>query len=150
MTAMPNVIAFRPLPQSQPLRRPRLLIRAARAGQSGWRRERDLPRLLRCDDCPKPGAALSRLRVEEARQNAARLEGAAEYDMRRHVMLMIAILAEMRAAVEQAPVAVTLPAQAVGQTGAHPAAGAARQAAAALARIAGSLTSPGTATPAHP
>lgn len=143
-TALPNVIAFRPLPQQQPLRRPRLLIRAARAGQAGWRRERDLPRLLRCDDCPRPAAALSRLRVEEARQNAARLEGAAEYDMRRHVMLMIAILAEMRAAVEQAPVAITLPAVAL------PAAGAARQAAAALARIAGSLTSPGTATPAHP
>ena len=140
MTAMPNVIAFRPLPRQQPLRRPRLLIRAARAGQAGWRRERDLPRLLRIEDCPRPGAALSRLRVEEARQNAARQEGAAEYDLHRHVMLMIAILAEMRAAVEQAPVAVV----------ARPAAGAARQAATTLARIAGSLTSPGTGNPAHP
>lgn len=135
MTAMPNVIAFRALPPSQSLRRPRVLISAARAGQSGWRRERDLPRLLRSDGCPRPGAALPRLRAEEARMNAARIEGAAEYDLQRHVMLMIAILAEMRIAVDEAPVAI--PVRAVQ---------AARKAADSLAR----LTCRETATPAHP
>lgn len=128
MTAMPNVIAFRPLPVNQPLRRPALLIRAARAGQSGWRRARDLPRLLHSDTCPRPGAALSRLRAEEAQMNAARKEGAADYDLQRHVMLMIAILAEMRAAVAETPTAL---------------------ADSALATLA-AISARGTASPAHP
>ena len=38
--------------------------------------------------------------------NEARLHRAADYDMHRHVLLMIAILAEMRAAVADAPVPV--------------------------------------------
>ncbi|WP_198731838.1 DUF6477 family protein [Paracoccus tegillarcae] len=135
MTAMPNVIAFRAPPTGTPLRRPRVLISAARAGQSSWRRERDLPRLLRSDGCPRPGIALPRLRAEEARMNAARLEAAAEYDLHRHVTLMIAILAEMRQAVEDAPIAVD--ARAVE---------AARQAADGLARI----TCRETTNPAHP
>lgn len=109
MTAMPNVIAFHPVRGIQPLRRPRILIRAARAGQAGWNRDRDLPRLLRCEACPPPGTALRRLRAEEALINAARQEGAAEYDPRRHVTLMIAILAEMRAAVAIAPMPVVIP-----------------------------------------
>lgn len=100
-----NIIVFRPRPSRTGLRRPRVLIRAAREGQTGWKRERDLPKLLRSDDCPAPGAALMRLRAEEEHQNAARQTGAAEYDMRRHVMLMIAILAEMREAVAATPVA---------------------------------------------
>lgn len=106
MTMMPNVIAFRPRPVHMPLRRPRVLIRAARNGQAVWKRDRDLRRLLHADACPAPGAALPRLRAEEERMNAARLEGLAEYDLSRHVTLMIAILAEMRAAVAAAPVSV--------------------------------------------
>lgn len=105
MTDATNVIAFRPRLANATLRRPRSLIRAAREGQSGWRRDRDLPRLLRCDHCPRPGAALARLRAEEELLNTARLEKAATYDLQRHVLLMIAILAEMCAAVETAPVA---------------------------------------------
>lgn len=134
MTAMPNVISFRRLPKNPPLRRPSVLISAARAGQSGWRRERDLPRLLRCERCPQAGSALPRLRAEEARQNEARLEQAAEYDMHRHVTLMIAILAEMRAAVAAAPQPVS--ASAVW---------AARRAAGSLARV----IAPETESPAH-
>ena len=105
MNSTSNVIAFRPRPASNSLRRPSVLIRAAREGQSGWKRERDLQRLLRSDDCPAPGAALLRLRAEEEFQNSARLSGAAEYDMHRHILLMVAILAEMRAAVAATPVA---------------------------------------------
>ncbi|WP_198590277.1 DUF6477 family protein [Paracoccus zhejiangensis] len=109
MTAMPNIIAFRPLPVDQPLRRPSILIRAARAGQAGWRRSRDLPRLLRSDTCPRPGSALPRLRAEEAQMDVARKEGDAGYDLQRHVLLMIAILAEMRAAVAETSAAVAIP-----------------------------------------
>lgn len=97
-----NIVRFRPRPQSHALRRPRSLIRAAREGQRGWRRERDLARLLRADHCPQPGAALQRLRAEEQMQNEMRLEKTADYDLRRHVLLVIAILAEMRAAVAAA------------------------------------------------
>lgn len=99
MSYMPNIIQFQPRIAEAGLRRPRILIRAAREGQSRWRRERDLPLLLRSDRCPQPGACLKRLRAEEDMLNAARLERRADYDMNRHVLLMIAILAEMRAAV---------------------------------------------------
>lgn len=135
MSYMPNVIAFRPRPAMESLRRPRILIRAAREGQSGWRRDRDLRRLLRLDHTPAPGAALPRLRAEEALQNDARLQRAADYDMHRHVLLMIAILAEMRAAVADAPV----PVRAGGRIGA-----------AMLAQVGLAISAPGTASPAHP
>ncbi|MBU3030236.1 DUF6477 family protein [Paracoccus marinaquae] len=129
MTAIPNVIVFRSRPPRTGLRRPGALIRAAREGQAGWRRERDLPRLLRAERCPAPGVVLPRLRAEEAIVNEARIERAADYDIRRHVLLMIAILAEMRAAVAMAP---------------QPAA--TRPGRASSARI----SAPGTAIPAHP
>lgn len=104
MTDASNVIVFRPRSIDAPLRRPAALIRAAREGQGGWKRSRDLPALLRADSCPAPGRCLSRLRAEEAVQNDLRLARAAEYDLRRHVLLVIAILAEMRAAVDSLPV----------------------------------------------
>lgn len=103
MTSTTNVIAFRPRSTQAPLRRPRALIRAAREGQQGWHRDRDLPRLLHADRCPAPGACLPRLRAEEALLDEARQMRSADYDMRRHVLLMIAILAEMRAAVAATP-----------------------------------------------
>jgi hypothetical protein len=139
MTALPNVIAFRALPATESLRRPSLLIRAARAGQSGWRRERDLPRLLRSDRYPQPGAALPRLRAEEAQMNAARKEGAADYDLQRHVLLMIAILAEMRSALAEhpAPGADIAPVSKAGQS-------------AALSVLTAAISARGTVSPAHP
>ncbi|TJZ94271.1 hypothetical protein FA743_01380 [Paracoccus gahaiensis] len=103
MTAMSNVIVFRPRPSLHGLRRPAMLIRAAREGQASWRRDRDLARLLRSETCPAPGAVLPRLRAEEDLQNDLRVTRAAGYDLRRHVALMIAILAEMRAAVAATP-----------------------------------------------
>lgn len=135
MTSMPNVIAFRPRAAQSGLRRPAMLIRAAREGQAGWKRERELPRLLHSDRCPLPGVALPRLRAEEAMLNDARIERAANYDMRRHVLLMIAILAEMRAAVAAAPQPVPTARAAIGQ----------------IARAIGDgLNGLGTASPAHP
>ena len=101
MQGSPNVTAFPALRSQSALRRPAPLIRAARAGQPGWIRNRDLPRLLRCDDCPEPGRALARLRYEEQGLNDARLSRSAEYDLHRHILLLIAILAEMRLAAAQ-------------------------------------------------
>ncbi|MDO5646492.1 DUF6477 family protein [Paracoccus sp. (in: a-proteobacteria)] len=103
MTNNDNVIAFPMRRPDAPLRRPAVLIRAAKAGQSGWRRLRDLPRLLRMGDCPAPGQALARLRAAESLMNDARLERRADYDMQQHVLLMIAILAEMRAVAQITP-----------------------------------------------
>lgn len=99
--AVTNVIAFPAVSTETPLRRPATLIRAARAGQAGWNRNRDLAALLRRDDCPAAGQALPRLRAQETVQNNLRLAKASDYDMRRHVLLMIAIMAEMRAVTDQ-------------------------------------------------
>ncbi len=94
MTMMSNVIAFEPRLGQPRLRRPKLLVSAARAGLPGWNRRRHLRRLLKSDVLPAPGAALDRLHAEEARLDAARRDGHAEYDMQRHIMVLIAILAE--------------------------------------------------------
>ncbi len=97
---MSNVSQFRPrnpvcLP-GESLRRPRLLIQTARAGLAGYRRKRDLPRLLKTDALPQPATALRRLREIEVALDEARLSGITEYDLKRHVLVLIAILAEMR------------------------------------------------------
>ncbi|WBU57815.1 DUF6477 family protein [Paracoccus sediminicola] len=82
------------------LRRPVCLIRAAKAGQGAWKRARDLPRVLRCETAPPRQAALIRLREAEAQIDAARRAGRAEYDPHRHILLLIALLAEITAAPE--------------------------------------------------
>ena len=94
MTMMSSVIAFDPRAGQPLLRRPRLLVQAARAGLSGWKRDRDLRRVLKSETLPRPEAVLARLHAEEARHNLARQENRAEYDLHRHIMLLIAILAE--------------------------------------------------------
>ncbi len=77
------------------LRRPRLLIRAARCGMEDYRRERDLKRLLRQEiSCPEK--ALPRLIDEEERLERIRLAGDASYSLNRHVEVLIALLGEMR------------------------------------------------------
>lgn len=97
-----EIIAFAPRsaaggPVNPSLRRPGLLVRAARAGQAGWRRERDLLRLLGGDPLPPPGAAVGRLLAEEARLDAARRARAADYMLERHITVLIGLLAELRA-----------------------------------------------------
>lgn len=106
---IPNVIQFDPQPRHASLRRPKLLIAAAREGQAAWRRERDLRRLLKCDETPAPGRALRRLRFAEAQLNDARIEKAAHYDLQHHIRVLVAILAEMRAMVASAPTPVMVP-----------------------------------------
>ncbi|SDD75006.1 hypothetical protein SAMN05421538_102343 [Paracoccus isoporae] len=83
-------------PQPGP-RRPATLIRAAQAGQGRWRRDRDLARLLGLDQAPDRAAGLAALRRAEWRQEAARRARAPDYDPHRHVLLMIALLAELQA-----------------------------------------------------
>jgi len=69
------------------LRRPRLLIRAARCGQGDYNRARDLKRLMRLAQTPAP---------EEATLEAHRRRGGAQYSLARHIELLIAMMAEAR------------------------------------------------------
>jgi hypothetical protein len=78
------------------LRRPRLLVRAARHGIQDYRRERDLRRLIDATSPPSPEAALARLFDAEERAEETRLAGGAGYSITRHVELLIAMMAEAR------------------------------------------------------
>lgn len=78
------------------LRRPRLLIRAARFGQTDYNRSRDLKRLMQTPVAPPPEAALRALMEQEAVLEASRQEGAAGYSLLRHIELLIAMMAEAR------------------------------------------------------
>lgn len=85
----PEPAAERP-PADAPMRRPKLLMSAARHGLSDYRRERDLPRLLR----GRPGDILPVLRALEAEAEDQRRAGDHAWSSTRHVELLIALLAE--------------------------------------------------------
>lgn len=81
--------------------RPRLLTAAARSGAAMYRRERDLPGLL-------AGATVGRTLVDrlieaEAMAETERLAQAPTYSPARHVKLLSALMAEMRAALPAIP-----------------------------------------------
>ena len=84
------------LPLLKALRRPRLLIRAARYGLMDYRRDRDLTRLLKGPRVPGPSQALSALMEQEARLEETRQSGDAGYSISRHVDILIAMMAEAR------------------------------------------------------
>lgn len=94
MTTNSNVIQFQPRPQRPEFRRPRLLVQAARAGLSSWNRKRDMRRLFKSDEIPLPGHTLPRLHAEEQRLDMARRGSEADYDVQRHILLLVAIIAE--------------------------------------------------------
>jgi Family of unknown function (DUF6477) len=74
------------------LRRPRLLMRAARFGLGDYRRERDLRRYGM--GAASPEATVSSLITVEARLEATRQAGDATYSVARHIEVLIALLAE--------------------------------------------------------
>lgn len=76
------------------IRRPRLMIRAARLGLAEYRRDRDLRRLLGA--IPGPDRALTALLEAEAQAEATRQSGDAAYSIAAHVDLLIALMAEAR------------------------------------------------------
>lgn len=86
-----------PLPPEPPmthadLRRPRLLMAAARHGIGDYRRARDLMRLLGC--CPASAAAVAELTELEAHAEDARRSGNPSWSCTRHVEVLIAPMAE--------------------------------------------------------
>lgn len=78
------------------LRRPRLLIRAARFGLVDYNRDRDLKRLMKSASTPTPVRAVDGLITEEARMEEIRRKGDASYSVARHVEVLIALMAEAR------------------------------------------------------
>ncbi len=84
------------------LRRPRLLIRAARAGVVDYRRGRDLGRVMRTANAPSPDRALAILLAEEERMESTRRAGDASYSFLRHIELLIAMMGEARLVSEPA------------------------------------------------
>jgi hypothetical protein len=76
------------------LRRPRILVRAARCGLADYRRDRDLRRLLRLPRSAASARALDTLLAEEQRLETIRTTGEATYSLQRHVAVLTALLAE--------------------------------------------------------
>lgn len=74
------------------LRRPRILMRAARFGLAEYRRERDLCRYVTATASPED--TVSSLISVEARLEATRVAGDAAYSVARHIEVLIALLAE--------------------------------------------------------
>ena len=75
------------------LRRPRLLIRAARFGLEDYRRDRDLSRLLQDSDSSE--TILPTLLAEEARLEHSRKTGDLTYPVVRHIEVLAALMAEV-------------------------------------------------------
>ncbi|WP_299961876.1 DUF6477 family protein [uncultured Roseobacter sp.] len=78
------------------IRRPPLLMRAARIGAEDYRRAVHLPRLLGYGVLPRHGAALMRLIEIEGELNAQRTGSDTSYSLIRHVDVLIAMLGEAR------------------------------------------------------
>jgi hypothetical protein len=77
------------------LRRPRLLVRAARHGLQDYRRDRDLARLIHATTL-RPEAALEELFETEEMLEKTRRAGDANYSIARHIEVLIAMMAEAR------------------------------------------------------
>ena len=76
------------------LRRPRLLIRAARFGLADYRRDRDLRRLT--GQIATPDRAVAQLISEEEQLEEDRRAGEASYSVTRHIEILIALISEIR------------------------------------------------------
>jgi Family of unknown function (DUF6477) len=78
------------------LRRPQLLIRAARLGLADYSRSRDLCRLMRVATAPSPARAVAKLIDAEGEMETTRRQGDVSYSVGRHVELLIALMGELR------------------------------------------------------
>ncbi|MFQ6552193.1 DUF6477 family protein [Aestuariibius insulae] len=78
------------------LKRPALIVRAARCGVDCYARNIDLRRLLGVDVVPSPGEALMDLMEIERDLNDLRRGADASYGVAAHVDVLIAIMGEAR------------------------------------------------------
>ncbi len=78
------------------LKRPSLLVRAARFGLDDYRRDRALRRILKTEELPSTGAALLQLMDIENALNDRRKLQSAEYNAAMHITVLTAIMGEAR------------------------------------------------------
>ncbi len=78
------------------LRRPRLLIRAARFGVSEYDRRRTLPRLVNVDRNARAETIVDALMTAEADAEVQRKAGLATYSFARHIEILAALIVEAR------------------------------------------------------
>jgi hypothetical protein len=78
------------------LKRPPLLVRAARFGLDDYHREGHLPRLLCSLALPRSGEAILVLLDMEAELEHLRREQSAAYAAARHIEILVALMAETR------------------------------------------------------
>jgi len=78
------------------LKRPKLLVQAARFGLDEYRREVDLLRTLEITTLPRPVEGILQLIDLENELNEQRETKRSDYDMARHINAVTAIMAEQR------------------------------------------------------
>ena len=78
------------------LRRPKILVRAAKLALPEYNRDVDLRRITRMARTPTIAVALDKLLQQEDSLESARVSGKAAYDVHRHIQVLTAILAEAR------------------------------------------------------
>ena len=94
------------LSQAMRLKRPDLLVRAARFGLDDYSRDRDLRRCLKTEMLPSPGRALVELLQIEKQINSERVDRTGTYLARVHIAVLTAIMAETQAFRDTRPVLV--------------------------------------------
>ncbi len=82
------------LSQVSCLKRPQILVRAARFGLDDYNRDRHLRRCLNKDTAPTPGRALVALLDIEKQLNSDRTTKNGSYQAAKHIDVLVAIMAE--------------------------------------------------------
>jgi len=80
--------------QISALKRPPLLVRAARFGVDDYCRSRHLPRFIDKNPLPNPGQALVLLLDLEKSMNAERVARTGGYSVAKHIQVLVALMAE--------------------------------------------------------
>lgn len=78
------------------LRRPRILVRAARHGLGDYNRKRDLARMTGQSTRTRSAAIVENLIAQEEQLEETRLAGDSTYRAAKHVELLVALMAECR------------------------------------------------------
>lgn len=80
----------------QTLKRPKILVRAARLGLEEYNRDRELRRITKTTRNACPQAVFDRLLAHENYLEDARCNGDASYSIQRHIQVLTAVLAEAK------------------------------------------------------
>jgi len=83
------------------LRRPKILVRAARLALSDYDRDADLQRITRTPKSSSPATIIDRLLSQEESLEDAQKNGDASYSVHRHIRVLTAVLAEARMALKR-------------------------------------------------